>query len=177
MKVKASLVAVHSAIVLAALGCSEPPKPTPAPAKSTTEKEKHDHKHGEGAHAHPDHGPHGGDLVELGKEEYHAEVVHDEASGKVTIYVLDSAAKNAVPIEADHVTINVKHDGKGEQFEVKASPQEGEGDGKSSRFVSEDKELAEDLEHEARLVIDIAGKSFTGDIKHDHDHKHADHKK
>lgn len=177
MKIRMSLVSALSAIVLAAIGCSEPVKPTPAPVKGTAQKEKHDHKHGEGEHAHPEHGPHGGDLVELGKEEYHAEVVHDEASGKVTIYVLDGAAKKAVPIDAAQVTINVKHDGKGEQFEVKAAPQEGDGDGKSSRFVSEDKELAEDLEHEARLVIEIAGKSFTGEIKHDHDHKHADHKK
>lgn len=176
MKIRVSLVSVLSTIVLAAIGCSEPAKPAP-PTKDTAQKEKHDHKHGEGEHAHPEHGPHGGDLVELGKEEYHAEVVHDEASGKVTIYVLDSAAKQAVPIEAAQVTINVKHDGKGEQFEVKASPQEGDGDGKSSRFVSEDKELAHDLEHEARLVIEIAGKSFTGEIKHAHDHKHADHKK
>mgnify|MGYP006188166609 CR=1 FL=1 len=27
-------------------------------------------------HAHPSHGPHGGDLIELGNEEYHAELVH-----------------------------------------------------------------------------------------------------
>jgi hypothetical protein len=27
-------------------------------------------------HAHPSHGPHGGDLIELGNEEYHAELIH-----------------------------------------------------------------------------------------------------
>jgi hypothetical protein len=35
--------------------------------------------------------------VELGNEEYHVEVTHDAAS--VTLYVLDSSAKKAVPID------------------------------------------------------------------------------
>ncbi|HQZ69109.1 MAG TPA: hypothetical protein PLY87_28675, partial [Planctomycetaceae bacterium] len=57
-------------------------------------------------HAHPSEGPHHGDLVELGNEEFHAEVVHGEA-GSVTVYILDSAAKVAVPIDATELTINV----------------------------------------------------------------------
>ena len=32
----------------------------------------------EAGHAHPSEGPHGGSLIELGNEEYHAELVHDE---------------------------------------------------------------------------------------------------
>ncbi|MCE2751496.1 MAG: hypothetical protein LW720_06355 [Pirellula sp.] len=36
-------------------------------------------------HAHPSEGPHHGSLVELGKEEFHAELVHDSKS--VTIYI------------------------------------------------------------------------------------------
>lgn len=51
-----------------------------------------------------------GDLVELGNEEFHAEVVHGEA-GSVTVYILDSAAKVTVPIDATELTINVSHDG------------------------------------------------------------------
>ncbi len=42
-------------------------------------------------HSHPTEGPHHGTLIELGKEEYHAELVHDDKM--VTIYILDSAAK------------------------------------------------------------------------------------
>ena len=41
-------------------------------------------------HAHPTHGPHQGDLIELGNEEYHAELLHEEDS--VTIYILNGAA-------------------------------------------------------------------------------------
>ncbi len=34
------------------------------------------HEDPHAGHAHPTHGPHGGDLIELGNEEYHAELVH-----------------------------------------------------------------------------------------------------
>jgi len=125
------------------------------------------------AHAHPSEGPHHGALIELGAEEYHAELVHDEESGEVTIYVLDSAASGAVPIDAAEITINITHDGAGEQFELAASPDAGDPEGKSSRFVSNDEHLSEDLhdDHaEATLVLTIDGKSFRGEVQHGHDH-------
>ena len=50
------------------------------------------------AHAHPTEGPHHGSLIELGKEDYHAEFVHDDTTDTVTIYILDAAAAKAVPI-------------------------------------------------------------------------------
>lgn len=131
-------------------------------------------------HAHPSEGPHHGDLIELGNEEYHAELVHDESS--VTIYLLDSSAKAPLAIEASELTINLKHDGKPEQFKLAAQRQESDPEGKSSRFVSNDKELAahiEETETEPKLVVTIDGKSFTGTITHSHDHgdhSHGDHK-
>ena len=180
MKTQFTLATVVASALFIA-GCGEAPAPKPAPAKTETHHEGDGHDHAE--HAHAETGPHKGQLIELGKEEYHAELVHDEDAGKVTIYVLDSEAKKAVAIESTELIINLKHDGKGEQFKLAAAPQDGDGEGKSSRFVSDDKKLAEDLDHagtQARLVLEIAGKSFTGEIKHDHDHgdhKHTDHKK
>ncbi|QDT44201.1 hypothetical protein Pan241w_43090 [Gimesia alba] len=132
-----------------------------------------EHDHG---HDHPSEGPHHGSLIELGKEAYHGELVHDEKSGAITVYILDGAAKASVPIKAESVLINVKHDGKGQQFTLAASPEKGDPEGKSSKFMTEDKTLGE-LLHEgdttARLVLEIDGKSFTGEIDaHDHDHDH-----
>lgn len=130
-------------------------------------------------HNHPTEGPHHGSLIELGAEEYHGELVHDEDSGNVTIYILDSAAKVAVPIDATEVTVNLKHDGNAEQFKLAASHDAADPDGKSSRFVSADSELGEDLHAEdadATLVVMIKGKSFRGAIKHDEDHAGHDHK-
>lgn len=120
---------------------------------------------------HPEHGPHEGALIELGKEEYHAELVHDEKAGTVTVYLLDSAAKKSVPVEAGEVTMHLNHDGKPEQFKLTASREQSDPEGQSSRFVSSDTHLAEalDQEHaEARLVVVIKGKVFAGKVPHHH---------
>lgn len=134
--------------------------------------EEHDH-----GHDHPSEGPHHGSLIELGKEAYHAELLHDEKSGAITIYILDGAAKVSVPITAESVLVNVKHDGKGQQFTLAAAPEQGDPEGKSSKFATQDKTLGELLDEKdttARLVLEIDGKSFSGEIDaHDHDHDHG----
>jgi hypothetical protein len=153
-------------------------------APSATQKESpsapaaggggHDH-----AHAHPSEGPHHGDLVELGNEEYHAEVVHGDG-GLITVYILDGSAKNAVPIEAAEVVFNVMHGDKPAQFKLPAMPEAADGPGKSSRFSVTNAELASSLDDEkssAKLVVNIAGKQYTGKVEHHHDHDHGhDHK-
>jgi len=126
-------------------------------------------------HNHPSEGPHHGALIELGKEAYHAELVHNEKNGSVTIYVLDSGVKKSVPIKAESVLINTKHDGKGQQFTLTAAPEANDPKGQSSRFSTQDKSLGDLLEEhdtEARLVLEIDGKSYNGKIPA-HDHKHA----
>lgn len=124
-------------------------------------------------HAHPTEGPHHGDLVELGNEEYHAEILHVEDSGMITIYVLNGAATEQVPIDATEVTINAKHEGQPEQFTLTASPDATDPQGKSSRFISNDQELAHCLDEEGagpRLVLTINGKSYRGKVSHNHSH-------
>ena len=127
----------------------------------------------ESVHDHPEHGPHGGELIELGQETYHGEPMHDDKN--VTIYVLDGGATQTVPIEATTLTVSLKHDGAVQTFDLNASPDEGDADGKSSRFTSDDSTLCEWMEHDAEgaVMIEIEGKSFTGEISHhDHDHDH-----
>ena len=129
-------------------------------------------------HIHPTEGPHQGELVELGNAEYHAELVHDDAAGIVTAYVLDSSAKLAVPISATEILVNLSHDGHAEQFALAASPQSSDPPGKSSRFASTDVELAEDLDNDAvtaQLVVKIRGKQYRGAIGHGHDHGEGHH--
>lgn len=125
-------------------------------------------------HEHPDKGPHGGELIELGDEEYHAELVHRQKAGTVTIHVLDSAAEFAVATEAPDATINLKAKGKPRQFKLAAKPMMSDPKGAASRFVSMDKELGallEDEKAEARLRIVIKGKTYVGKIEHHH-HDH-----
>ena len=153
-------------LVLALTGCGREIKVPPSAAESAD------------GHAHPSAGPHGGSLVELGNEEYHAELVHGDAAGTVTVYVLDSAAKASVAIDAPEMSINLTHDGRGEQFKLAASAAPGDSQGNASRFVSTDAELAEDLDQEeaaAELVVNIHGKQYRGAIQHGHDHAGGHH--
>jgi hypothetical protein len=156
-------------------GCEKGSAPVSTENGGKEQKAADDH-----GHEHPSHGPHDGDLIELGDEEYHAEFVHDEKTSDVTIYILDSSAKRPVAIEAKEVTISLKHEGNPEQHKLTADPQEGDERGKASRFVSKkNDELCHAIEEEgsgARLQVTIAGKSFTGDIVHSHDHAGHDHK-
>jgi hypothetical protein len=142
---------------LFAAGCgSDPPKPA-------GEKQSE--------HEHASAGPHGGALIELGDETYHVELVHDDRAGEITFYVLDGSAKKAVPIDAADVSVNLKLAGQPKQFKVAAKADAGDSAGKSSRFFSADKELAEGLDAagaDAQLVLTIDGKQFRGAIAREH---------
>ena len=63
------------------------------------------------AHDHSTEGPHGGHLVELGNEEYHAELLHDEAAHSVTVHLLDAAGKQPVAVPLPEVTLQLLRDG------------------------------------------------------------------
>jgi hypothetical protein len=120
------------------------------------------------------HGPHGGHLIELGNEEYHAELVFDAKSRKTTIYILDGAAKGPHPIDATEIELHLEADGGEVELMLQAAPEAADGEGKSSRFELAADQLPESIKDEedfaGHLLLEIDGKSFSGDIKHDHDH-------
>lgn len=126
-------------------------------------------------HGHPEHGPHGGDLVELGKEAFHAELVHGERG--VAIYVLDGATAKQVAIASEKLVVSLKHEGQIATFDLAADPEGNDPTGKASRFTSTDPKLDQwlDAGAEGAVVIEIEGKSYTGKLAHDHDHDHASH--
>ncbi|MBI1311556.1 hypothetical protein GC176_09640 [bacterium] len=188
------------AFVLSGCADSTPAMPT-ASTPAATDGEHHagdGHDHSE--HAHHSEGPHGGDLIELGNDEYHAELVHpedhdddahahedgdkdhkndhsDHDHAGIVIYILDGSAKEAVAIEATDITLNLSHDGNPQQFRLTALPMESDLQSKSSRFTSDDKDLLEHFQEEGiegALVVTIDGKSFRGKITHDHEgHGHS----
>ena len=196
------------AFALSGSGCADSADDPQYSDVSETESEKPDENE-HAAHAHPSEGPHGGDLIELGNENYHAELVHPEGHDDdshphgenghdddaedghkddddheadhdhagITVYILDSAAKNAVPIDAAEISLNLTHDGKPVQFKLAAMPEDGEPAGQSSRFASADKGLLEHFHEndhvEGTLVLKINGKSFRGKLSHKHDDDHG----
>ena len=176
-----------SALGLCAAGCSPAAPPAPAlretvttPPPGTVAPAHDDHGHDHDDHGHASEGPHHGALVELGNEEYHAEVVHDDATGSVTVYLLDSSAKKSATTLATEAVINLKHGDTPEQFKLAAQPEEGNPAGQTSRFTLTDKELVEHL-HEAaagaKLNITIGDTPYSGAIPAEdhaaHGHEHA----
>lgn len=132
--------------------------------------------HSEAEGAHPEDGPHNGHLIELGKEEYHAELVHDDATQKVTIYLLDGAAKKFVAVPEKELTINLVVGGKPQSYKLPAVAQSNDAPGQSSRFELANEELCKALDDEGttgRLSITIAGKPYSGQVTHA---GHEDHK-
>lgn len=172
------MMLIAAAFVLPGCG-GEAPTAGPASSSDTEHGHSHDDEHshddhGHG-HAHPSHGPHDGDLIELGNEEYHAELLHDEDAGMVTIYILDGSATKAVAIEAAEIKVNLVADGQPAQFSLAASPDESDPEGLSSRFVSSAEKLIGQLHEDGTdgtLVLTIKGKSYRGELAHDHDHNH-----
>jgi hypothetical protein len=163
MKIALSLPLTASiALGLNVVGCnSQKPQPT---VEAAAEE-----------HAHPTAGPHGGDLIELGAEEYHAELLHET---EAVVYLLDGAAKSAVAIDSPDVVINVTHDGASEQFKLAASREATDPAGKSSKFSSNDVELVSDLREghaDVQLVVTVNGTPYRGALEHDHDHASHDH--
>ena len=174
MKTLERSLAAGLTLSAAVVGCAPGPDDSPAPTNTTAALDPHAGQDDEG---HPTEGPHGGGLIELGDEEYHGELIHDETAGTVTIYLLNDHADEAAPIDAAELTVVARHEGNRESFKLAADPDAGDPAGKSSRFVSADAELAERLDREggtAKLMVKIAGRSYSGDIGHDHA-GHEDH--
>jgi len=118
--------------------------------------------------AHAEVGPHKGMLIELGEEEFHAELLVDEKTHTVTVYLLDGDVKKSVPIPAKEITISLKHGGKPESFKLKATPQKTDAAGHSSMFVLKDNELVHDLPRkgsEPRLLVSINGKPYSASFQ------------
>jgi hypothetical protein len=123
-------------------------------------------------HSHEE-GPHGGHLVELGEEEYHAELALDPKASKITLYILDSTAKKPVPIDAKEIKLELTIGGQPKSFAAKAVPDKDDPSGKSSRFeVADNADIKANIKDEEDLkgsvTAPIGGKTYTGKIVHEH---------
>jgi len=155
-------------------GCDSSPKTADKKKEASSGKaDDHGHDH----HDHAAHGPHGGHIIELGHEEYHAEWTHDDDSGKVTVYVLDSEMKNEVKIESTEISISTKIGDAEKDYALAAEGADESDPPQASRFSIEDKGLVVALEAagkagtSATLKLTIKGKEFAEPIKHEaHDH-------
>ncbi len=127
-------------------------------------------------HDHSAHGPHHGDLIEIGNDEYHAEVVIDEVKKQLVLYLFDAHVKSYVAIDAPSLAVNLKMAGKPVQLKLKPIPQDIDKFGFASRFGIESPELLDALHAghaDAKIALKIGKKAYSIKLEHDHDHAHS----
>jgi len=168
-------------------GCGDQPTTGPPPSAALGDHEQGDHEQGDhehgdheqgdheqGDHEHGDHGhgtvgPHHGELIELGDEAYHGELLHDAQAGSITIYILDGNAHALVPVAEGAVTLNLMLDGSPSGFQLTAERTEKDPAGRASRFILTNKHVVDALDQEGargQLRVIIGGKPFSGAIEH-----------
>ncbi len=113
------------------------------------------HDHGAEGEGHEDHAAsHGGELVEFGKHEGHIEVVHEEETGTVRIWVSDGEMK---PLSLDGApTLS---------FTANGAPKQITATGSGSEWSFTDDSLKGEPEN-ARFKLVAKGKPFTPSWEH-----------
>ncbi len=88
-----------------------------------------------GEHAHMP-GTHGGTIVEIGRDNYHAEAVF-EKGGTVRVYTLGKDEARVEEVESQVLTAYAKPEGAAEavEFALRPVPRTGDSEGKTSQFV------------------------------------------
>lgn len=120
-------------------------------------------------HEHPPE-PHGGEVVEVGEEVAHLEMIHDHVGGKVTVYVLGADLKTPIAIETPVVNVKGK-DGTGVQFSLTAvNPG---ADGKADTWKGEHEALKTDP-WDGRIRVKIDGKTYNSDLEPAGPHTHGE---
>jgi hypothetical protein len=138
-----------AAVAVALAGCNDQPAPKTAGAPPP----KHEHKP-----------PHGGTPVELGKEEFHVELVRDAAAGRLTAYVMDGELENFVRIAEPTLAIAVKGPGGATNLVLRAvaNPATGETVGDTAQFDGDAAWLRERAVFDAAFpLLKIRGRAYT----------------
>ena len=122
-------------------------------------------------HDHSSLGPHGGHILELGEEDYHAEWRFNNDSGKVTVYLLDAEAKKAVTTTAEAIKVQVTHGDDVSDYELPAINQSDDDPPTTSEFELVDTvmlELLKGVGHgiDATLKVVIEDKEYSGPFGH-----------
>jgi hypothetical protein len=137
------IVMLSALFTLAAVlvGCSESGKNNLASVSSDTTPStqnaaKKAASQAEGEHAHKP-GEHGGIIVEIGRDNYHAEAVF-EKGGVLRLYTLGKDEAKIQEVESQTLTGYVKPEGGTEatSFVFRPAPQPGDAEGKTSQFIA-----------------------------------------
>jgi len=173
-----AVVVCLSTLVWFTASCTNSKDTPPSPTENTDE-------HGHDGHNHHGHAktPHGGHLIELvnkktGKEEeFHAEWLHEDKTGKVTVYILDKMIKADYLLPNEEITITIKlSDQDPKNYQLEAVDATSGDKPMTAKFEIEDPELLTYLKLgegvEATLKVDINGTPYEGKIEEEGKHRH-----
>lgn len=135
-----------------------------ADGSSHADGSDHSGEHGHGA------GPHDGTVTDWGGGAYHPEFTVDHDKEQATVYLHGPDEKTPAPIAAESIRLTIVEPEI--DVELAADPQEGDPEGKASRFVGTDPGLGVVREYEGTISGLIDGTPYTGDfeeVAHDHD--------
>jgi hypothetical protein len=125
-------------------------------------------KKGGGEEAHEHKAPHGGEVLELGNEEGHLEMIHDHDGGKVTVYVFSTGFDKPISVAKPTITIQQKD---GTSADVPLTAVEPKADGTAHQWKGEHAALKSDP-WDGRIRLQIAGKNYQSPLEGaGHDHK------
>lgn len=131
-----SFLALAAASVALYFGCNSSDTEAPkTDARSQPKEAKAQDAKKDGEHGHKP-GTHGGIIVEIGRDNYHAEAVF-EKGGTVRLYTLGKDEARVQEVESQTLAAYVKPEGGTEStsFVLKPEPQPGDAEGKTSQFV------------------------------------------
>lgn len=162
-----------AAAALVAVGCGTSTPPAAQPATPSAVEKQAAGGAGEEAHGHKP-GAHGGILVSLGQDSYHAEAVF-EKNGTVRLYMLGKDEARVQEVEAQELTAYLTPEGatEADKMTFRPEPQPGDSKGKTSLFTAA---LPKDLVGKRVQVtvnnINVNGErfriAFTNERKDDH---------
>jgi hypothetical protein len=121
------------------------------------------HGHGHG-HGHSHDALHGGQVIVLGEEAFHLELVRDRAAGRLTLYALDGHMENFVRLSSPTIPISLTADGAQHTLELAAVAQSATGEtvGDTSQFSAPADWLRNARNISGRIAaIEIRGQTFT----------------
>lgn len=153
------------AVILAGCTGEKPSEPATSGGGSTHTHEDgstHDDHAEEGGHSHGE-GPHDGTVADWGGGKYHVEFTVDHDKTEATVYTLGDDGKTAVPVDAGEITLTIKEPSL--TTTLVAAPQDGDPEGKSSRFVGKHDGLGTVMEYEGTISGVVDGTPYSGNFK------------
>ena len=164
MKTTPANLLAFGALLLApiAIGCGDNNTANPATSTPTSDDHGSQDRHKVEGHSHGA-GPHDGTIADWGGGKYHVEFTVDHDKQEATAYLLGTDEKTPSPIATEEIQLSIKSPAM--QVTLKASPQDRDPEGFSSRFVGNHDSLGVVQAYEGTIMGVVDDTPYAGNFK------------